>query len=137
MEEKINPKMNNRIVKNFILILIPLCFYSCLSKEDALFDKEVWKQEKSPFLNSRKRKAMLNDLRSNYLSRGKCKKDLLDLLGPPDKLEVKENAGFTFSYLVDENYEYLNPEPVTVVVLLLELDLDTCLVSNRIIENEL
>ena len=129
--------IQNKIAVNFILILISFCFYSCLSKDDRLFNKEVWKQEKSPFLNSRKRKAMLSDLRRNYLTKGYCKKELLELLGLPDKLEVEENAGFTFSYLVDENYEYLNPEPISVVVLLLELDLDTCLVSNRIIEYEL
>jgi hypothetical protein len=84
-----------RQIQTFLLISIILL--SCQSQER--FDKVKWQMRDDPAFPPRSRKAMLQDLTSNYKLEGMSSSQIVELLGEPDN---KDDSSIT--YKIEEKY---------------------------------
>ncbi len=84
---------NLKLLSVFNLMIL-LLIISCDNKNDIAFDKKDWKNEKTPFSSSAKRKYMVKDLKKKYLNQELRLKGIIELLGLPINYEKKENDNY-------------------------------------------
>lgn len=97
-----------------ILLLLSIVFLSCRSQER--FDKVKWQTREDPAFPPPSRKAMLQDLQSNYKLEGMSRSQIVELLGEPD---YKDDS--SIAYKVEVKYGN-DIDPVYTKTLEVKLD---------------
>jgi hypothetical protein len=115
-------------MKTIIHFLLFIFLTSCSNNEK--FDKAKWKEQGDLRIYTY-RKSMLNDLTKNYKLKGLSYRQLIDLIGEPEKYSDKEND--IVYYEIETDYSF-DIDPVYTKTLQLKLTKDSIVDSYNIKE---
>lgn len=104
--------INQNIKKIAITIVIILSLAYCLLKvnNNINFDSQVWKKWKESETKLSFRNSMMNDLRNNYLLKGKTKSQIINLLGTPESQTRKR-----FYYYLEYSEDRINTKTFIII----------------------
>lgn len=114
-----------------IILVSWLSLISC-RVEEKKFDSKIWRAiDGNNF--SQQREPIINDLMTNYLSKGMSYKELINLLGKPEIEEGNTKIGYTL-YI---NYSWgIGIDPVAGRDLIIQLAKDSTVLDYQIVEWE-
>ena len=112
----------------YIILMVILILVSCNS--DKKFDKIQW-LECSDLGQYPKRNRLVNDLLENHKIKGLSYKQVIDLIGEPEKNITGENNEIHYQILIEYGSDI---DPIYTKTLILKLDKDSSITSFKVNE---